>query len=852
MDGQEEKQMGMRIKNRGLSLLLAVIVALALSATMPTPAHADEFGINLSPGGDVYVAIPEDQVSPFRVATFAVFNNGDREWHALWLDVPQSEYFYLMVDGQESVPCVVGNLPIGETRAFELWATGVPPEYDIYASLKSSDGYPLAPVVIHFVEGEARYGGVNYARFGDAYNATNIAGEADSESTQTITLLKDVTHGDPIVAYGYDLSIDLSGHDLNVDCDTNDAVIAALGGGSISYMGAGEFNVTDTYHTYEHEDSAGENKPILVKGGGSVEVTNVSGGAITVSDPHSSLTVHGDITVNEEMVPNEVTDIMLGEVAEMTVDGGIYGGRIITLYDSPLNVGGDVEGRIEAHGQTDVTIGGDVTGTEAGGVLYDYGSRGLVTIEGSLTVPDGAPYIVMNGSQHGDFVTVPKGPDDYDSIDEDGYKIYSETWQSGTSSIVRIHNVETPDDPPDDDPDPPDEDATLEYIELVTPPDKTAYMVGERLDITGLSVNEVWSDGRKVWTDLAARILPGYSYSPAVGAVLTASDTTVWVSRLVHGGGYSRVSFPITVTAPPTGGNHPPVVIPGQANQTGTARPASADGSVEATVYNGNLRDWFADPDGDALSYQVISVTPQAAGDIGVSASAGSLAYAPGAGVAGKAVTIVVKANDGEYDSTDNVTLTVSVGTVPAGSRGGGEQISDSDTPLAQVSRVRAAQTSFVVAKNGKLTIPYELDMASGETKNAKLTWTSSKPSVATVKDGKVTAKKSGTVTITVTDEAGNVVGKFNVKVVAKAVKLTKLTAKAKKSTLKVGQSTMVAVKLTPKGATGVVAKFSLDSKSKRIVSVDKAGKIIAKKKGTAKITVKAGGKSAKVKIAVK
>jgi hypothetical protein len=607
-------------KARRGRLAAAAVLTLALVFALPFGAGGisanatvapQEFGIEMSPDEDVYVAIPEGSASPFRVATFAITNNGDRDWHALWLDLPLSEYFYLIVDGQESVPCVVGNLLIAGTRTFELWASGVPPEYDIYGNLKSSDGYPLAPVAIHFVEGEARYGGVNYARFGDAYGDANAEGEADPDSVQTITLLKDVAYGDPIVAYGYDLSIDLSGHDLNVDCDTNDAVIAALGGGSVGYTGAGEFNVNDTYNTYDDEDQAGENRPILVKGGGSVEVTNVSGGAITVSDPNSSLTVHGDIAVNGEMVPNEVTDIMVGEAAQMTVGGGIYGGRNIYLYDSPMTVGGDVEGRIEAHGQTDVTIGGDVTGTEAGGVLYDYGSRGLVTIEGSLTVPDGAPYIVMNGSQNGDYVTVPKGPDDYDSVDEDGYKIYSETWQSGTSSIVRIHNVETQDDPPGDDTDPPDDSTTEDAITV----------------------------------------------------------------------------------------NRPPVVVTGQAYQTGTARPASADGSVEATVYNGNLSNWFADPDGDALSYQVISVTPQAAGNIGISPASGSFAYAPSAGVAGKAVTIVVKANDGQYDSTGNVTLTVSVGTVPSGTRSGGSDNSADGKKTTAVPSGKSAATKLTIPK---------------------------------------------------------------------------------------------------------------------------------------------------------
>ncbi|MDR1815349.1 MAG: Ig-like domain-containing protein [Clostridiales Family XIII bacterium] len=195
-------------------------------------------------------------------------------------------------------------------------------------------------------------------------------------------------------------------------------------------------------------------------------------------------------------------------------------------------------------------------------------------------------------------------------------------------------------------------------------------------------------------------------------------------------------------------------------------------------------------------------------------------------------------------------------GTQDGGTQGGDTQIGDTQTPTttttASVAKVRSAQTSFTLAKNGKLTIPYEVDMASGDASAAKLTWTSSKPGVATVQDGKVTAKKNGTVTITVTDETGKQVAKYTVKVVAKAVKVKKVTAKAKKSSLKAGQTTTISVKLTPKGATGAVAKFSLDSKSKKIVSVDKAGKVTAKKKGTATVTVKAGGKSAKVKITVK
>jgi len=46
--------------------------------------------------------------------------------------------------------------------------------------------------------------------------------------------------------------------------------------------------------------------------------------------------------------------------------------------------------------------------------------------------------------------------------------------------------------------------------------------------------------------------------------------------------------------------------------------------------------------------------------------------------------------------------------------------------------------------------------------------------------------------------------------------------------------------------------KFSLDKASAKIVSVDKAGKVTALAKGTAKITVKAGGQKTVITIKVK
>ena len=118
-----------------------------------------------------------------------------------------------------------------------------------------------------------------------------------------------------------------------------------------------------------------------------------------------------------------------------------------------------------------------------------------------------------------------------------------------------------------------------------------------------------------------------------------------------------------------------------------------------------------------------------------------------------------------------------------------------------------------------------------------KTTFKTSSKKIATVsKKGKITAKKKGTVTITVTNNKV----KASCKVTVKNPKLNK-----KKVTLDKGKSTKLAV-------TGKVGKATFKSSNKKIASVSKSGNIKALKKGTATITVKANGISLKCKVTVK
>ncbi len=118
------------------------------------------------------------------------------------------------------------------------------------------------------------------------------------------------------------------------------------------------------------------------------------------------------------------------------------------------------------------------------------------------------------------------------------------------------------------------------------------------------------------------------------------------------------------------------------------------------------------------------------------------------------------------------------------------------------------------------------------------VTWTSSNPKVATVSNGKVTAKKAGTAVITAT--VGSVKATCNVTVKKPAIKVKKSVSVRK------GKKLKLKVKATPSG------KITYKSKNKKIATVTKKGSIKGIKKGSCTITVKCNGVTKKVKVKVK
>ena len=160
----------------------------------------------------------------------------------------------------------------------------------------------------------------------------------------------------------------------------------------------------------------------------------------------------------------------------------------------------------------------------------------------------------------------------------------------------------------------------------------------------------------------------------------------------------------------------------------------------------------------------------------------------------------------------------------------------------------KTSRTAVTLNPQQKLTSLY-VKYAKGD---SVVSWKSSNTKVATVTkqaNGKclvVAGRIPGKATLTVTLKSKKTA---KVTITVRAIKTTKISGVKSSLTLRVKKTATLKPVLTPKNST---EKITYKSSNTKIATVTSAGKITAKKKGTAYIYVKSGSKTVKCKVVVK
>ncbi len=169
--------------------------------------------------------------------------------------------------------------------------------------------------------------------------------------------------------------------------------------------------------------------------------------------------------------------------------------------------------------------------------------------------------------------------------------------------------------------------------------------------------------------------------------------------------------------------------------------------------------------------------------------------------------------------------------------------------PVATVTPQPTATATPTPAVQTTLSLPLRVKQSYKVSGKIKKVSTTNAKVVSVNKKGKMTAKKVGKAKVTITYTNGNTYI-YRVKVQKGIVKTTAISLNKRSVTLaKKGKSFQLKVKLTPVTSQ---QKITYKSSNSEVVSVSAKGKLTAKKKGTATITVKSGKKKITCKVKVK
>jgi len=182
--------------------------------------------------------------------------------------------------------------------------------------------------------------------------------------------------------------------------------------------------------------------------------------------------------------------------------------------------------------------------------------------------------------------------------------------------------------------------------------------------------------------------------------------------------------------------------------------------------------------------------------------------------------------------SSTGLVTAVKAGTanIKATTTDGGKTATCAVTVNALVSGVTLDQTAVTLYETETVTLKATISPSNAFNQN--VTWSSSDESVATVKDGVVTAKKAGTATITVTTADGGKTATCSITVLAH---VAGISLDKEEATINEGETVTLTATITPDNATNKNITWSTSDEN---VATVKDGVVTGVNVGTATITV--------------
>lgn len=293
----------------------------------------------------------------------------------------------------------------------------------------------------------------------------------------------------------------------------SDQAVVNAASSNIAITGFYGIEVLDSAKVTATSSSAALNShqgSIVIKGTVDAKSTEIGRAAVAVGQDAAST---GSVTVTGSLTASGYVGIGITGTGGIIVDGGSVtaDATLVGIYPT----GG---GNIEIKNQAEVSA----TASSGYGI---YSKGGTVSISNSTVEAD------TEIQSYGAFGNVPNLT--YD----DSYKVYAGSSKSEAeliahdaltketykSKYIRIEPV-------------PASERTVTGIEVEAPPNKLVYTAGEALDLTGLTIKVIYSDGSEETLSASDSALTGLTSDPAIGTALTVSEHNGNPVTVTYGG----------------------------------------------------------------------------------------------------------------------------------------------------------------------------------------------------------------------------------------------------------------------------------------------------------------------------